>query len=243
MIKGEREAAEQILVLDTGDALRGGGILGDTTDGKAIVAAMNLVGTDAMALGLNELSLGSAELLKRMAEAEFPILSANVLLTGTTESFAPGYTVVDVAGHRVGLLGLTRPPAARVADFVVRDPVSTAAMVLPELMQQAETIILLTNMEYRPAMELVAVVPGIDLVIAADPGQLPTDVAVVRGTNSIAVAAEQPVARHTGRRVGRLQVTITSDGKLSGATWRSISLDKTFADDPAMAALLDGFRQ
>jgi len=207
------------------------------------VAAMNLVGTNAMALGLNELSLGSAVLRLRMAEATFPMLSANVTLTGTSELFAPAYVVADVGGHRVGLLGLTRPPAGRVADFRVQDPYAAVAAVLPELMKQTETIILVTNLEYRPAMDLAASVPNIDLVIAANPGQLPTSVVAAPGTGTLIVAAEQPVARHTGRRVGRLAVTIASDGSLSDPEWRSISLDKTFADDPDMAALLDRFRQ
>jgi len=206
------------------------------------VAAMNLVGTDAMAVGLNELSLGSTALRRRMAEATFPMLSANVTLTGTSELFASAYVVIDAGGHRVGLLGLTRPPAGRVADFRVQDPSAALAAVMPELMKQAETIILVTNLEYRPAMALAASVPYIDLVIAANPGQLPTDAVSVPNTGSLIVAAEQPVARHTGRRIGRLAVTIDSDGSLSEPVWRSISLEKTYADDPEMAALLDRFR-
>ncbi len=229
-------------MLDTGDALRGGGILGDTTDGEAVVAAMNYVATDAMALGPNELSLGSAELTKRMAEARFPMLSANVSLRGTTGPFAPPYVIVDVGGHRVGLLGLTRLPVGPVADFDVQEPSMVVATMLQELASQAETIILLTNLEYRPAMQLASAFPGIDLVVAANPGQLPTAVVWAPGTESLVVAAEQPVARHTGRRVGRLTVTLDADGSLTDPEWSSISLDKSYADDPDMATLLDGYR-
>jgi len=207
------------------------------------VAAMDFVRTDAMALGLKELSLGSAALRRRMAEATFPMLSANVTLMGTSELFAPAYAVIDAGGHRIGLLGLTRPPPGRVADFEVQDPSSALAAVMPGLMRLAETIILVTNLEYRPAMDLAATVPNIDLVVAASPGQLPADAVVIPSTGTLIVVAEQPVARHTGRRVGRLAVTIDSDGALSHPVWRSISLDKTIADDPDMAALLDRFRQ
>jgi len=41
-----------------GDALVGGGILGDITQGEAIVAGMNLMSYDAFALGPKELALG-----------------------------------------------------------------------------------------------------------------------------------------------------------------------------------------
>lgn len=242
MIATERARTEHILVLDTGDALRGGGLLGDTTDGQAVVAAMNLVATDAMALGRNELSLGSAELQKRMAEARFPMLSANVSVRGSPELFAPPFAIVDIAGHRIALLGLTRLPSEAVADFDVRDPSTAVEPVLDELMGQVDTIILLTNMDYRSAMQLASVLPGIDLVVSASPGQLPTDAVRVAGTGSLVVAAEQPVARHTGRRVGRLTVLLNHGGSLTDPQWHSISLDSSYADDPDMATLLAGYR-
>jgi 2',3'-cyclic-nucleotide 2'-phosphodiesterase (5'-nucleotidase family) len=230
-------------VLDTGDALVGGGVLGDATQGEVIVAAMSYVGTDAMALGPQELSLGSAVLLKRLDEADFPMLSANVLVAGTRELFAPAYKVLEAAGHRIGIIGLTRKPTDPVPDFEVEDPVSTAATVVPEVSRQAETVILLTNLDYRSAMSLAAAVPGIDLVVAAEPSQLPQDAVVVPGTGALIVVAEQPLAGHTGRRVGRLAVTIMGDGSLTNPAWRSVPLDSTFADDPQMKALLDRFRK
>ena len=230
-------------MLDTGDDLVGGGILGDATQGEVIVAAMSYVGTDAMALGPKELSLGSALLRKRIDEADFPMLSANVLVTGTQELFAPAYTVLEEAGHRIGIIGLTRKPTEPASDFEVEDPSSIAATVVPEVSRQAETVILLTNLDYRSAMTLAATVPGIDLVVAAQPGQLPQDAVVVPGTHTLIVVAEQPLARHTGRRVGRLAVTIMGDGSLTNPVWRSVSLDNTFADDPQMKALLDRFRK
>jgi 2',3'-cyclic-nucleotide 2'-phosphodiesterase (5'-nucleotidase family) len=204
---------------------------------------MNLVGTNAMALGPYELALGTDVLRERMGESEFPIVSANVFVTSTADLFASAYVILDVAGYRVGVVGLSRQPKDAVADFYVQDPTSAAAAVVPELRSQSDTVILLTNLEYRQAMALASAVPGIDLVIAANPGQLPTQAVVVPATNSLIVAAEQPVAQHTGRRVGRLQVTIRPDGTLSNPTWQSVSLDETFADDAAMATLLDQFRQ
>lgn len=242
MIAGERQASQHVLVLDTGDALVGGGLLGDATQGGAVVAAMGYVGTDAMALGPKELSLGVATLRIRLSEASFPMLSANVLISGTHDLLAPAYVILKEAGHRIGIIGLTRVPAEPSAGFEVQDPFSTAATVVPEVSNMAETVILLTNLDYRSAMSLMAGVPGIDLVVAAEPGQLPPDAVAVPGTSSLIVTAEQPMARHTGRRVGRLAVTISGDGQLTDPVWRSVPLDNTFPDDPGMKALLDRFR-
>jgi len=98
-------------------------------------------------------------------------------------------------------------------------------------------------MSYRSGTALAQAVPGIDLLVAALPGQLPSRAVRVPGTETIVVTAEQPLARHTGRRVGRLVVTLGADGVLSGETWTSVPLDKSLADDFEMRALLDKFRR
>jgi 2',3'-cyclic-nucleotide 2'-phosphodiesterase (5'-nucleotidase family) len=239
------------LVLDTGDALVGGGWLGELTQGAVVVSGMNLMGYDALALGPQELTLGLDTLRQRMEEAAFPMLSANVVLSGTEELLAEPFTVIQVGDHRLGIIGLTRPlnPAgagmatsassSRPARSVrVLDPQEAAARFVPQVAEQAGTIIVLTNLDHRAALALAEAVPGIDLLIAALPEQLPGEFARVSATGTIVVSAEQPAPRHTGRRVGRLVVTVDGEGNLSGESWASHAMDKTLADDLLMDALL-----
>jgi 2',3'-cyclic-nucleotide 2'-phosphodiesterase (5'-nucleotidase family) len=207
------------------------------------VAGMNLMGYDAMALGPKELSLGLDILQKRMAEARFPMLSANAVQAGTEQLVAQPYAVFDVGGHRVGIIGLTRLPDLALPGFEVLDPEQAVARYLPEVTKQAETVVLLTNAGYRQAMEFARAVPGIDLVVAGLPDQLPRQAVRVPETGTIMLAAEQPVAKHTGRRVGKLMVTLGSDGSLSGESWQSVPMDASFADDLDMKVLLDRYRQ
>jgi 2',3'-cyclic-nucleotide 2'-phosphodiesterase (5'-nucleotidase family) len=230
------------LLLDAGDALIGGGLLGDATQGEAVVAGMNLMGYDAMALGPKELSLGPDVLRKRMAEAEFAVLSANVVFEDTEQLVARPYMVLEVSGHRMGIIGLTRMPEVPQAGFQVLDLQQAAARYVPEVAEQAETVILLTNAGYRTALAIAGAVPGIDLAVASLPDQLPRAAVRAPETGTIAVAAEQPVARHTGRRVGRLVVTIGTDGSMSGESWESVQMDKSLADEPQMTMLLDKYR-
>lgn len=236
-------------MLDTGDALAGGGWLGELTDGEAIVAGMNLMGYDALALGPKELSLGLDKLRRRMEEAGFPVLSANVVLSGTDELLADPFAVVQAGDHRVGVIGLTRPlvPAnggavAPTAGFRVLDPQQAAARYMPQVAEQAGTVIVLTNLDYRAGLALAEAVPGIDLLIAALPEQLPGQYVRVPATGTIVVSAEQPAPRHTGRRVGRLVVTVDGEGNLSGESWASHAMDRTLADDPLMDVLLEKAR-
>jgi 2',3'-cyclic-nucleotide 2'-phosphodiesterase (5'-nucleotidase family) len=229
--------------LDTGDALIGGGLLGDKTRGQVIVSGMNLMGYDAMALGPMELSLGLEELQRRIEEASFPLLSANAVVSGTGELVAKPYAVLEVADHRVGIIGLSRQPAEPLMDINVLDPFWAATGYVQEVRERAGTIVVLTSMGYRRAVDLARSVPDIDLVIAARPGQLPRQPLRVPETGALVVTAEQALPRHSGRRVGRLAVVLGADGSLGDASWVSVPMDRTLADDPLMKALLDEHRQ
>lgn len=213
------------------------------TQGEVIVAGMNQMGYDAMALGPKELSLGPEVLGQRIAEAQFPMLSANAVLSATGELLAEPYTILEVSGYRLGIIGLTRVPAETLAGVRVMDPGAAAAEYVPRVAKQADAVVVLTNMGFRGALALAQAAPGIDLLIAALPGQLPTQAVPVPETGTLAVTAEQPMARHTGRRVGRLVVEVASDGSLADESWVSVPMDKTLADDLQMQVLLDGYRQ
>jgi 2',3'-cyclic-nucleotide 2'-phosphodiesterase (5'-nucleotidase family) len=229
-------------VLDTGDALVGGGWLGDLTNGEVVVAGMNSMGYDAMALGPKELSLGPDLLQQRLAEAAFPMLSANVVTSGTGEMVAAPYALVEVGDRELAIIGLTRMSEESPAAFQVLDPAAAATEYVQEVRNRVDTVILLTNLNYRAGLALAEGVPGIDLLVAALPGQLPQAAVRIPATGTLVVAAEQPSPRHTGRRVGRLSVTIDADGGLVHRAWESVWMDGTIPDDLGMTAFLDAAR-
>jgi len=234
-------------VLDTGDALVGGvslfgdDQLGELTQGKAIIDGMNLMGYDAMALGPLDLSPGPSVLAERMTQAQFPMVSANVKHEGTGELLAEPYVVVSLGQHRVAIVGLTRVPNEPVVGFQILDPIQAATVTVAEAAQQADTVILLTNLEYDAAISLAENLAEVDLVIAALPTQVPKAVErTVKGT--LVVTADQPDVWGTGQRVGRLLVKLDSSGRLSDEQWESIVLDQTIPDDPDMKALLESYQ-
>jgi len=229
------------LLLDTGDALVGGAPLGDLTQGEVVVAGMNLMGYQAMAVGPKELGLGLDVLQQRLDEAQFPFLSANAVSSATGELLVAPYTVLEVGAYQVGILGLTRPMKSPPDGVQILDPQAALERYVPALAEQAQVIVVLTNVGYRQALSLAQAVPGVDLLVAALPDQLPERAMRAPDTGTWAVTAEQPVARHTGRRVGHLVVTILSDGSLVDPSWVSLPLDAQFADDPEMTKLLKGF--
>jgi len=257
----QRHAAEYLLLLDAGDALVTGDPLGDDdqlyvpgqplpvyhplgdrTEGEAIVAGMNLMGYDAMALGPKDLALGLDVVQRRMAEAEFAFLSANVVVARSGGLLAPAYTVLQAGPYRLGVLGLTRPPPEPLPGLEIQEPQAALERWLPEVAADADLVILLTNLDFRTAVDLVRAVPGVDLLVAALPGQLPANVLRVPDTGTLAVTAEQAMARHSGRRVGRLVLAVQPDGSPGAQSWQSVEMGKLIADDVEMKALLEGYR-
>lgn len=241
------------MLLDTGDALVGGvGTVGEDTEGLAIVLGMGLMGYDAMALGPKELSLGSAVLQQRMSQAEeqgMPMLSANVVRAGTDEQVAPAYKTIDVAGHQIAVVGLTRypDPDETVTDFQVLDPAPALAGAIAELEEEVDTIIVITNIDRWTATALAMTTPGIDLMIAARPDEVPDNYGLAPETATIVVVADKVAydkvhGAYMGRRVGTLEVDLQPDGSLANPVWDTVAMTYKYDNDPLMTQLLDNFR-
>ncbi len=79
-------------------------------EGEGMVEVMNSMGYAAAAVGNHEFDFGLDALRARALESNFPLLSANLRTTDgelpTEWGIAP-YTIVDVAGVQVGIIGLT----------------------------------------------------------------------------------------------------------------------------------------
>ena len=240
-MKDQRRLAEYVLLLDSGDALGGTGRADSETTAERVLAGMNLMAYDAMAIGPMELELGTATLRDLIAQAEFPVLSANALWRADQVPVGQPYAIMDVGAYHVGVIGLTRLPEEELSDYTFLDPETVLEEVVSEVREQADTVVLLTNMRYRSALELAGVVSGIDLVVAALPRQLPSRALRVPQTGTLVVTAEQPLIGHSGRRIGRLVVAVVGDGTLGQEEWESVPLGPKIADDLDMRLLLERY--
>jgi 2',3'-cyclic-nucleotide 2'-phosphodiesterase (5'-nucleotidase family) len=94
-------------------------------EGASTVAVMNAMAYDGAVIGNHEFDYGVGVLRTRESEAAFPFLSANIRLkaTGSPPDFATPYTIRNVNGVRVGVVGLTTTSApstsfpAHVEDY------------------------------------------------------------------------------------------------------------------------------
>ena len=155
-MKQVRETSENVLLLDGGNTLFGNRPLAQQTQGQAIVEGMNLLGYDAMVLGSEDFRLGLDVLRQRMAEAKFPILSANVVLRETEQLFATPYVIKEMGDHRVAIIGLTSQAAASTAGdaIAVLDPLESLGNVMDEVNEKADVIIVLSHLGAEANIQL-----------------------------------------------------------------------------------------
>ena len=169
-IKDIRSEATNSLLVDNGDFLQGNP-MGDYIayergmkdgDMHPVITAMNTLGFDASTLGNHEFNYGLNFLMKSLAGASFPVVSANVatkLGASPTqdEALVKPYvlldrTITDGAGEshkiKIGLIGFVPPQIMNwdskhlVGNVEARDILETAEAYVPEMKEQGADIVI-----------------------------------------------------------------------------------------------------
>ena len=94
------------LRLDAGDAMQGT-VISNLTKGRSMVDVLNRLGVAAAALGEHDLDWSLDTLRRRMSEARFPWVAANVFdsAVGGRPDWIDPYRLVQVGGLRVAIVG------------------------------------------------------------------------------------------------------------------------------------------
>lgn len=157
------------LTLDSGDAISGTA-LSDIFKGYLDIEAMNRLGYDGMVLGVHEFDYGVDVLKQRMAEAKFPILSANIFSAETGQPFAKPYVILEREGVKIAVFGLTtgeleqRVAPENFTGLAVQDPIEVARELVPQLRQQADVVVAVTHLGINSDIQLAGQVRGIDVI-------------------------------------------------------------------------------
>jgi 2',3'-cyclic-nucleotide 2'-phosphodiesterase/3'-nucleotidase/5'-nucleotidase len=144
--------AENVILLDAGDAMQGQPI-SNLLDGASVIEAYNTMGYKAAAIGNHEFDWGQEVLADRVAQSNFPWLGANIVIAGTNDhpAWVTPWTVVEVAGVKLGIIGLgytetpniTRKGLTDGLEF--QDPVAAVLRYYDEVEAQSDALILLIH--------------------------------------------------------------------------------------------------
>ena len=177
-----RAQHENVLLLHGGDAVQGT-LYFTRFLGAADFELLNRIGFDAMTIGNHEFDKGPQVLSRFFEISDFPIVSANVDAAADPylNGLVAGFTIKDLPGGRVGIVGLTLPDTAFISSpgKTVRfnAVAETARTMIKALSRQGiDKIIFLTHLGYEVDRELARSVSGIDLIVGGHSHSLLGDV-------------------------------------------------------------------
>lgn len=215
-IETERQRSENLLLLDAGDTFQ------DFRDpmlavwgGDRMVAWMNRIGYDAMALGNHDLYWGPRRLETLIGEAGFPILCANVLRSDGSVAFTP-WTRIEVGGLDVVVIGLTTRDYFPFLDYPlyrVTSPATAVEAVLGMVPKDFfDVLVCLGHLSVAEAERIASQVPQIAVFVTGHSHEATID-PVMKG-NTIIVQSGA-----FGRALGRLDLEVD----VSTRTARTVS--------------------
>ena len=250
LIEQIRAEGGNVILLDAGDVFQGT-LYFNQYQGQADLYFMNAMGYDAMCVGNHEFDSGPAVLAAFVDGAEFPVISANIDVSAepTLAGKIPAYTVLDVAGEKIAVFGLTTEDTPILSspgpNVIFKDPISSAEATVDELEAQGiNKIIALTHLGYSRDLDLAAAVEGIDVIVGGHSHTLLGDMEGAEGPYPTVVTspAGEPVlvvtAKCWGSYLGRLDVTFTAEGVVETYGGAPIFIDESIPENPEMAAKL-----
>jgi 2',3'-cyclic-nucleotide 2'-phosphodiesterase (5'-nucleotidase family) len=225
-------------MVDCGDEIHGTGVA-QWTQGAAIVPALKALGIDAMTPGNWEFGFGPEILRSRVAEMEFPVLGCNVSQADTNLPAFGSSLIREVAGIRVGLLGVTSPivvermPKHFGQGLRFADPVEVLPRHIHELREKdkVDLVVLISHMGLPQDMKLAEAVPGIDVVLSSHTHDRLARPLIVGKTLIIQ-------SGFSGSFLGRLRVEVAK-GQVCAFEHELIEVAESTEPDPTVQAIVD----
>ena len=267
IIKRARKENPNFLLLDSGDTIQGTPLefyhnKKNNTPADPMMLVMNALKYDAMAVGNHEYNFGTKVLEKARGEAQFPWLSANTYDKGSDKTHYAPYIVREIAGVRIGVLGLTTPGIPNwdneqnYAGLEFHDPVVEARKWVGVLRQkeQVDVVVIAMHMgleedlntgEINPGQvpnenEAIAIakqVPGINLILM---GHTHRDVPSLVINGVLLTQAD-----YWGRHVARVDIYLDKDQsglwRIAAESSRTIPMDDRVEPDAEALKLAEPY--
>jgi 2',3'-cyclic-nucleotide 2'-phosphodiesterase/3'-nucleotidase len=173
LIKRVRKEQPNTLLIDSGDTIQGSPLESfhsrkNNVRTDPMMLVMSTLNYDAMTVGNHEYNFGLKVLEKARGEAKFPWLSSNTYEKGTQRTHYKPYLVKEVAGVKIGILGLTTPGVPywdnppNYAGLEFREPVAEARKWVAILRKQekVDVVVIAMHMGLGEDLRTGEVSPG-----------------------------------------------------------------------------------
>lgn len=250
-IAQERKKLEgqNVLLLNAGDSFQGS-LFYTTYKGSVEEEFLNQIKPDAVTLGNHEFDDGESALVPFLDKAKFPVVSANVVpneKSGAAGKIKPSI-VVEVGGQKIGIIGAVTNDTPELAspgpNIAIADDVKSITAEVEKLKAQGiNKIIAVTHIGYNRERDVIAKIPGIDVVVGGhshtllsntDPKALGPYPTMVDNPGGYKVPVVQ--AASYSKYLGEFKVVFDDNGNVKSASGDPIYLDKSITPDPAVLA-------
>lgn len=236
-----RAGGRPSLLLEAGDAFLGT-LFFTHHEGLAEAAVQRAWGIQAFALGNHEFDKGPEVLARYIAAVNLPVLCAN--LDATAEPALAGRLVPTVSfrngAARVVVVGLVTPETPVISspgpNLRFTDPAEATARAVWEARREGPaTVVLLSHLGLGADRRLAAEVPGVDVILGGHSHTLVAPPVTVDGPDRPVLIAQ---AGAHGRWLGRLDLDLGAEGRISASRQVMRELDAGIAEDPAVAQIV-----
>ena len=260
--------AANVLLVDAGDEMQGS-LLSNLQQGAPTIAVYNAMGYNAATFGNHEFDWGQTVLGTRTTEATYPYLTANIVQNDTGNCATAGWTPPTFADApyqmytmgtapntvNVAFIGVTTAEtptitlASATAGLCFKDPAQSISYYYPAMLAAgADVIVVLSHLGNTDGGYGYGIPVYGDQTLAANLNTAGTPVHLIIGGHSHTnLAAAQTVgstkvvqAYYNGRRVGRADVTVGTDGSVA-ITWISQAIGTSDPQDPTINALVNTY--
>ncbi len=250
-IADRREALKDgnVLLLNGGDNFQGS-LFYTTYKGAVEAEFLNQMKFDAMTVGNHEFDDGEEALVPFLDVIEFPVLSANVAASASSkvgDRIKPSM-VIEVGGEKIGIVGAVTNDTPEIAspgpNILIADDINTITAEVEKLQAEGiNKIIALTHVGYPRDKEMIAKIPGVDVVVGGHShsllsntddkaeGPYPT---MIDNPEGYKVPVTQ--AASYSKYLGEFTVTFDDNGVVKEASGDPILLDSSITPDEAVLA-------
>jgi len=239
MIKQIRQNKPDSLLLDSGGFFSGG-LQDEYSQNTELdmqrallnLKAMEFMQYDAVNIGDDEFNFGAEFLENNAARTKMVFLSANILDSSRKQALFRPYIIKEVAGKKIGIIGVTSLLAAsKAGGLKFTEPRAAVSEAVSELKKNnAEIIILLSHLGESEDLNLIKDVEGIDILIVGHSRSSPDLFTKVNRTLILRPAWQ-------GRRLGELTITF-KDNKIADYKIGELRLSDKITDDPGILSIL-----
>ena len=241
-IEKVRKENPNTILVDNGDIIQGTMLTDDFLIknwnlNNPVISAMNSIGYSAMTLGNHEFNFGIDVLKKIEREAIFPFISANVIYQDNLKTLVKPYSIIEVDGVKIGIVGLTTTNVSRwlgrsISNLKFIDYEKALNIYLEEVKQNSDVIFLMAHSGLDGEYDSVNNKDGVRNIIELHPE---IDIAMV-GHYHITVKEKigntlVGGATDSGREVVRYDLILNENNKIEDKKVEIISMSEIIGDD------------